>query len=78
MSDTHLTPDELEAQIEVQREQLADTVDQLTQKLDVKAQARARLTRLRAQLGEVQPQAVAAFVGTAVLVGGLVWWGRRR
>ena len=36
------TPEQLEAEIEVQRAQLADTVDQLTQKLDVKAQAKAR------------------------------------
>ena len=42
MSDTHLTPDELEAEIEAQREQLADTVDQLAAKLDVKAQAKAK------------------------------------
>jgi hypothetical protein len=71
MSDTHLTPDELEAQIEAQREQLAHTVDQLGDKLDLKAQAKARL-------GRVRPQSVAAFVGAAVVVGGLVWWRRRR
>ena len=71
MSDTHLTPDAIEAQIEEQRAQLADTVDQLTQKLDVKAQAKARLDRIR-------PEAVAAFVGAAILVGGLVWWKNRR
>jgi hypothetical protein len=70
MSDTNLTPEEIEAQIEAQREHLADTVDQLAQKLDVKAQAKERLSRIR-------PQAVVAFVGAAVLVGGLVWWRRR-
>ena len=47
MSDTHLTPDEIEAQIEAQREHLADTVDQLAHKLDVKAQAKARLDSIR-------------------------------
>ena len=39
--DASPTPEQLEAEIEVQRAQLADTVDQLTQKLDVKAQAKA-------------------------------------
>jgi Protein of unknown function (DUF3618) len=71
MSGTQLTPDELEAQIEAQREHLADTVDQLAHKLDVKAQAKARLSRIR-------PQDVIGFVGAAILVGGLVWWSKRR
>jgi hypothetical protein len=75
MSDTHLTPDELETQIEAQRDHLADTVDQLAQKLDVKAQAKARLDSLR---GQIRPQSVAAFVGAALVVGGLVWWRKRR
>ena len=75
MSDTHLTPDELEAQIEAQREHLADTVDQLAHKLDVKAQAKARLDSLR---DRIRPEAVVGFVGAAVLAGGLVWWRRRR
>ena len=39
--DASPTPEQLEAEIEVQRDQLADTVDQLAQKLDVKAQAKA-------------------------------------
>jgi hypothetical protein len=71
MSDTHLTPDELEDQIEAQREHLADTVDQLARKLDVKAQAKERLSRIR-------PETVIGFVGAAILVGGLVSWRRRR
>jgi hypothetical protein len=71
MSGTHLTPDELAAQIETQREHLAETVDQLAHKLDVKAQATARMRRIR-------PQHVAAFVAAALVVGSLVWWRRRR
>ena len=74
MSDTHLTPDELEAQIEVQREHLADTVDQLAYKLDVKAQAKARLDSLR---DRIRPEVVVGFVSAAVLAAGLVWWRRR-
>ena len=71
MSETHLTPDELEAQIEAQREHLADTVDQLTHKLDFKAQARTRLSQVR-------PQPIIGFVGAAILVGSLVLWRKRR
>jgi hypothetical protein len=74
MSETHLTPDELEAQIEVQREHLADTVDQLAYKLDVKAQAKARLDSLR---DRIRPEVVVGFVSAAVLAAGLVWWRRR-
>ena len=46
MSDTDTRPSELEAEIEAQRAQLAETVDQLSHKLDVKAQAKARLDRV--------------------------------
>ena len=70
MTDTNLSPDELQAQIEAQRAQLADTVDQLSHKLDVKAQAKARLDR-------VGPPQIVALVGTAVAVGVLIWWRRR-
>ena len=65
------TPEEIQADIERQREQLAETVDQLTQKLDVKTQAKARISR-------ITPMTYAAFVGAAILVGGLVWWRGRR
>jgi type VI protein secretion system component VasF len=71
VSGTPSSPEELEAQIEEQREQLAETVDQLSRKLDVKAQARERLDR-------VTPSQVAAFVGAAFIVGALVWWRKSR
>jgi len=73
MSDTHLTPDEIEAQIEEQRAHLADTVDQLTYKLDVKRQARERLDSVRSR-----PEVIGAFVAAAVAAGALVWWSKRR
>ncbi len=41
------TPEQMESDITAQREQLADTVDQLTAKLDVKAHAQARATDLK-------------------------------
>ena len=71
MSDTDTTPDQLEAEIAAQRAHLADTVDQLSHKLDVKAQAKERLDR-------VGPQQVAIAVGTVLAVGALVWWARHR
>jgi small-conductance mechanosensitive channel len=43
------TPEELQAQIEVQREQLAETLDALTEKLDVKTQAQHKVADLKAQ-----------------------------
>ena len=45
---TSRTPEEIEADIVVQREQLADTVDALTAKLDVKAQAKAKVDDAKA------------------------------
>ena len=71
MSDTDTTPDQLEAEIAAQRAHLADTVDQLSHKLDVKAQAKERLDR-------VGPQQVAIAVGAVLAVGALVWWARHR
>jgi hypothetical protein len=65
------TQEELEAEIAVQRAQLADTVDQLSRKLDVKAQAKARLDR-------VGPAQIAVGLGAVVAVVALVWWRRRR
>jgi hypothetical protein len=37
------TPDQIEAEIEVQRAQLAETIDALSAKLDVKSQAQAKV-----------------------------------
>ena len=72
---------DLEAQIEEQRDQLADTVDRLSHKLDVKAQARERAQkvadRATTETGRPRPETVAAVVGVVVLGGLLVWWRRR-
>jgi hypothetical protein len=72
---------ELEAQIAAQRDQFAETVDQLTHKLDVKAQAkeRAALVADRATTpdGRPRPELVAA-VAVAVVLTGILLWGRRR
>jgi len=41
------TPEEIEAEIEVQREQLAETIDALSAKLDVKSQAQAKVAEAK-------------------------------
>jgi hypothetical protein len=79
------TTEELEAQIAAQRDHLADTVDQLSHKLDVKEQARVRLQRVQQRVQQrvrqrvrqrVQPRQVVMVVGLGVVVGALVWWRR--
>ncbi|WP_121255762.1 DUF3618 domain-containing protein [Nocardioides ferulae] len=64
------SPEQIEAEIAAQREQLAATVSELQEKLDVKAQARQRVGGLRERLvtpdGSPRPEAVAA---GAVLLG---------
>ena len=72
---------ELEADIQAQRDQLADTVDQLTHKLDVKAQAKERAAdfkdRATTDSGRPKPDLAAAAAGVVVLTGLLLWWRRR-
>jgi len=72
---------DLEAEIEEQREQLADTVDQLAHKLDVKAQAKERAEDLKERLtdgdGKPRPTVYATIAGVLVATGLLVWWRRR-
>jgi hypothetical protein len=65
----HQTPEQIEAEIAAQRAQLADTVDRLTDKLDLKAQAKSRLSR-------VGPSEVAIAVGLGIVLGTLVRWRR--
>jgi hypothetical protein len=73
------TPAEIEADIVRQREELADTVEALQAKLDVKAQARARAASLRARAttpdGRPRPAVLAVAAG-AVAVAGLLAWRR--
>jgi MYXO-CTERM domain-containing protein len=80
MTDTRTTA-QIEADIELQRDHLADTVDQLSHKLDVKAQAKERAARLRDRAttdsGTPRPEVVAAAVALVAVVAGLVWWRRR-
>jgi hypothetical protein len=71
----------IEAEIEAQRDQLAQTVDQLTHKLDVKAQAQERAADLKdratTEAGRPRPELVAAAAAVVGLLGLFVWWRRR-
>jgi hypothetical protein len=80
MSDAQ-TPEELEVDIERQREQLATTVDQLAAKLDVKSHAKVKVAEVKASAttddGKPRPEVLAvagALVGAAFL---FIWWRRR-
>jgi hypothetical protein len=76
-SGADLSTDELEADIERTREELGRTVDALSQKFDVKAQARLELGKVSGK-----PKNVALAGGVLVvalgIVGAIVMWGRRR
>ena len=64
------TPEQIEAEIEAQRAELAATVDQLTAKLDVKA-------RITTDSGKPRPEVLAAAGSLVAMAIALVWWRRR-
>jgi MYXO-CTERM domain-containing protein len=87
------TPEEIQADIERQREQLAQTVDQLGHKLDVKAQTKAKVDDVRVQTmakvaevkdlsttdeGKPRPEVLGAAAAVVVGVALLIWLRRRR
>jgi ABC-type transporter Mla subunit MlaD len=75
-------PEQLEADIARQREELAATVIQLQQKLDVKARARDEVHHLKDRAttasGRLRPDLTVAAVAAVALLAGLVVWRRRR
>jgi hypothetical protein len=86
------TPDEIEAEIEVQREQLAETIDALSAKLDVKSQAQAKVegakqtakqtaqggvTQVKQTARSIRPPEVIAFAVTVVVATAVLWWRER-
>jgi hypothetical protein len=72
---------DIEAEIEAQRDHLADTVDQLAHKLDVKAQAKERAADLKDRAttdsGKPRPLLLVGAAGV-VAVAGLLMWRRLR
>ena len=78
---TNQTPEEIQADIEQQREQLAGTIDALTAKLDVKSQAQAKVAEVkgRATTDEGRPRTDLLVIGATVVVvvAALVWWRKR-
>ncbi len=68
---SHRSPEQIEADIEAQREQLAATVDLLTDKLDVKS-------RMTTDSGKPRPAVIAVAGAAVVATVALVWWRRRR
>lgn len=71
----------LEREVERNRDQLADTVDALQAKLDVKAHAKDRVAEVRDRAttddGKPRPAVMAGAAAVLVGVAALVWWRRR-
>ncbi len=76
------TPDEIEADIERQRDEIADTVSALQERLDVKARAKDKAAELkdRATTDSGKPRPDLAAVGLVALAAaiGFVVWRRTR
>jgi hypothetical protein len=75
------TPEELEAEIAIQREQLAGTVDELAAKLDVKSQARQKVASLKDSAttddGRPRNEVLAAAGSLVAMAVVLLLWRRR-
>lgn len=81
MSVNGTTPDQIEAEIARQREELATTVNQLQAKLDVKSRARHKAAGIKERAttatGKPRPDLTVAVVAATALVAGLLIWRRR-
>ena len=75
------TPEAIEADIAVQRDELARTIDELSAKFDVKSRAKAKAADLQDRAttdgGQPRPELIGAAVSLVALVALLVWWRRR-
>ena len=78
----HKTPEELEADVARQREQLAETVDDLAARLDVKSQAQQKVAALKDSAttadGSPRPEVLAAAGSLAAMALVLIVWRLRR
>ncbi len=76
------SPDAIEADIERQREELADTVSALQGRLDVKSRAKVKATELRdratTDTGKPRPELAGVAVAAVAGMVGLIMWRRRR
>lgn len=81
MADTR-TPEQIEAEIEVQRARLAGTVDELAAKLDVKSQARRKVADLKdsatTDSGSPRPEVLGAAGSLVAMAVVILLWRRRR
>ncbi len=69
MSTESRTPEQIEADIERQRDELASTVDALHAKLDVKTRVKDKATT---DEGKPKPQVIAGAVVAVAILGGLI------
>lgn len=78
----HKSPEQLEAEVARQREQLAETVDDLAAKLDVKSQAQRKVADLKdaatTDTGAPRPEVLAAAGSLAAMALVLIVWRLRR
>lgn len=76
------TPEQLEAEIEAQRHELARTVDQLTAKLDVKSRTQAKVADVRDRAttedGKPRTEVLAAAGSLVAMITVLLIWRLRR
>jgi MYXO-CTERM domain-containing protein len=74
-------PEVIRANIERTRENLAETVDALHAKLDMKTRAKDKVAQVKdsatTDTGKPRPEVLGATVAALLLVAGLVWWRRR-
>jgi hypothetical protein len=76
------TPEEIEAEIAAQREQLAETVDELAARLDVKTRAGAKVAEIKdratTEEGKPRPEVLAAAGAVLALAVAAIAWRFRQ
>ncbi len=81
-TDKTRTPEQIEAEIEAQRAQLAGTVDELAAKLDVKSQAKEKVASLKdsatTDAGTPRAEVLAAAGSLVAMAVVILLWRRRR
>jgi hypothetical protein len=74
-------PEAIRADIERTRENLAETVDALHAKLDMKTRAKNKAAQVKESAttpaGKPRPEVHGASVAAVLLIVALVWWRRR-